>query len=253
MDFMKCRLMSTLIVSLLLTGTNLLGATSNLYMLSLFQSESITSSASYGGRMTLGFGSDDLYGTASFRLQHPDTNITLHMTKRVHGEDSLLSGYLLGNLAYFSHAQDNGATSLTAAYTLEASTPRSGFPTLFRASLGAHGGTNAWSESHDENLWSFAPHVSLSLSQTLFDRLVMNLFVTTDTLCLPESNLSYYYGFSLALAITENLILQVRPLVRLSDYTNESMFVTFKEVSCSICWTDASNREQAMQELGVWL
>jgi len=43
-------------------------------------------------------------------------------------------------------------------------------------------GINSWSRSYDRNLWSIAPHISLSVSQTLFDRMVMNLFVTTDTL-----------------------------------------------------------------------
>jgi len=249
---MNRRMQSILIVLLLLASPNVLGSTPNLYMLSLFISESVTSSTTHGGRITLGFGDEQLSGTASVRFHHPETNITAHMAKQVHGEDSLLSGFLLGNLAYFSHAQDNGATSLTAAYTLRASTPFKDWPTLFKASIGMHG-IRSWSKSYDKNLWSIAPHISLSVSQTLFDRLIMNLFITTDTLCLPESNLSYYYGLSLALAITENLILQVRPLVRLSDYTNESVFVIFKEISCSICWTDASNRKQAMEELGVWL
>jgi len=112
-------------------------------MLSLFSNESITSSSTHGGRITLGFGKEELSGTASFRFQHPVTNITVHLAKRVHGYDSLFPGFLIGNLAYFSHAQDNGGTSLTAAYELGARTPFKDWPSLFRASLGMHG-INSW-------------------------------------------------------------------------------------------------------------
>jgi hypothetical protein len=249
---MNHRLMPILMISLFLSGSFVLGASPNLCMLSLFTNESITSSSTSGSRISLGFGKDAQQITTSFRVQYPESNLTLHVTNRVHGKDSLVTGYLLGNLAYFSHAQDNGAISLTAAYALTATTPFKEWPTLFRASIGVHG-INSWSRSYDKNLWNIAPHISLSMSQTLFDRFVMNLFITTDTLCMQESNLSYYYGLSLALAITENLIVQVRPLVRLSDYTNESVFVTLGEVSCSVCWTDITTRKQTIQELGVWL
>ena len=249
---MKRRLQSILLISLLLASTNVIGATPNLSMLSLFSNESVTSDPIHGGRITLGFDDERLSATASIRYNHPDTNVTAHITKRLHGNDSLLRGDFLGNLAYFSHAQYNGATSLTVAYALMARTPFKDWPTLLLASIGVHG-ISSWSKSYDRNLYSIAPHISLSVSQTFFDRLVMNLFVTTDTLCLPVGNLAYYYGLSVALALTENLIVQVRPLVRLSDYPNESVFVTYREFSVSVCWTDASNRRHVMQALGVWL
>ncbi|MBI9096318.1 MAG: hypothetical protein JEY71_15725 [Sphaerochaeta sp.] len=249
---MNHRFMPILILSLFALCPFVLGASSSLYMMSLFANESITSTSPYGTRITIGFGQDAVQGTMSFRMQHPQSNVTLHVANRVHGHKGLLTGSLLANLAYFSHAQDNGATSLTAAYVLSASTPSKEWPTLLRVGVGAHV-TNFWSNSYDKSLWSIAPHISLSLSQTFFDRLGMNLFTTTDTLCMQESNLSFYYGLSIALAITDNLILQVRPLVRLSDYTNESVFVTLGEVSFSICRTDSSTRKQTMQDLGVWL
>lgn len=249
---MNYRSMLICIGSLLVSCSCVLGASPTLYMLSLFANESITSSSPYGARITIGFDEDAQHGSMSFRVQHPESNVTLHGEHRFHGHDSLLTGSLLANLAYFSHAQDNGATSLTAAYVLTASTPSIQWPTLLRVGVGAHA-TNFWSRSYDKSLWSISPHISLSLSQTFFDRLGMNLFTTTDTLCMQESNLSFYYGLSIALSITENLILQVRPLVRLSDYTNESMFVTLGEVSFSLCWTDSTTRMQTMQDLGVWL
>jgi len=46
---MKRRLLSISIVSLLLASTPVLGSTPNLYMLSLFSNESITSSSTHGG------------------------------------------------------------------------------------------------------------------------------------------------------------------------------------------------------------
>jgi len=125
----------------------MLGATPNLYMLSLLTNESLTSSTSYGGRITIGFGDEGLSGTASLRFQHPDTNITAHLTKRIHGKDAWLTGFLLGNGSFFSHAQDNGATSLTLAYALSASTPSNDWPTLFRGSFGVRG-SNSWSNSY---------------------------------------------------------------------------------------------------------
>lgn len=249
---MKRRLQSILIVSLLLGSTQVLGSTPNLYVLSLFTNESITNTATYGGRITLGAGNDDFSATATLRFQYPQSNITAHLTKKVHGDDSLLTGYLWGNLAYFSHAQDNGATSLTTAYALSASTPFSRWQTIVGASVGSRM-TNSWSRNYDKKIWGIAPLISLSVSQTILDRLVIKLFVTTDTLCLPEGNLAYFYGISLALALTEGIIVQVRPLVRLSDYPNESVFVTLKEVSLSVIFTDASNRRHVMRELGVWL
>jgi len=229
-----------------------LGATPKLCMLGLFANESITSTSPYGARITIGFVQEAVQGTMSFRVQHPESNVTLHREHRVHGHEGFLTGSLLANLAYFSHARDNGATSLTAAYVLSASTPSNEWPTLLRVGVGAHA-TKFWSNSYDKNLWNVAPHISLSLSQIFFDRLGVNLFTTTDTLCMQESNLSFYYGLSIALALNESLILQVRPLVRLSDYTNESVFVTLREVSFSLCWTDSTTRRQTMQDLGVWL
>lgn len=246
---MKYRLTAILIISSLIIGTNVLCAVPNLYMLSLFTSESLTSSANSGGRITLGFGNEDLYGTTSLRLQHPDTTMSAHLTKRIHGKNSLLTGNIFGNISYFSHEQYNGSASLLAAYALSLSSPFKNWPTRITAGLGVQG-TTFWSKSYDANLLSITPHFSFSLGQTLFDRLALNLFVTTETLCLQESNVSFYYGLSLALAVTENLILHVRPLIRLSDYTNESMFVIFKEISCSLCWTST---KQTIQELGVWL
>lgn len=249
---MNRRLQLILIISLLLSNASDLGCAPNLYMLSLFHNESITSSFAYGGRVTLGFGNEELYSTASVRFQYPETSLTFHTTKRAHGGDSLLSGHAFANLAYFSHAQDNGYASLTAAYALSANTPFPCWSTRLQVSLGAHAITS-WSRSYDKALYSIAPHLSVSLSQALFDRLYVKLFITTDTLCLPESNFSYYYGLCLALEVTENLIFQVRPLVRLSDYTYESLFVTLRELSVSVVWTDASNRKHALEELGVWL
>lgn len=249
---MKHRLRLILMVSLLLANTTFLGSRANLCMLSLFQNESITSTSPYGARITLGYGSEDLHGTASVRFQHPDTNITSHLTKRVHGKDSMLTGDVWKNLAFFSHAQDNGHASLIAGYSLSARTPCTGWHTRLTASLGGHLITS-WSSGYDKNLFSIAPHLCLSLSQALFDHLFVKLFITTNTLCLPEGNFSYYYGLSLALEASENLILQVRPLVRLSDYPYESMVVTLTELSFSAVWTEASKRKHTVEELGVWL
>ncbi len=249
---MKHRLLPIFIVSFLMIGTNGFGASPTLYMFSLLQSESITSSSQYGGSFTLGLGNEDLSGTAVFRLHHPDTTIAVHMQKKVHGNDGPCTGTLLGNLSYFSQGEQNGGTSLTTAYTLTVGTSSRAYPTKIRASLGLHG-TGAWSTSHDEILWNIAPHLSLSLGQTLFERLALNLFVTTDSPDLPESHLSFSYALSVALAITDTLIVRVRPLVRFSDNASESLFVTFKELSVSLCITDATKQKQTMQELGVWL
>lgn len=249
---MKHRLLPILIVSLLMLGTNALGAAPPLYVFSLLQSESITSSSRYGCALTLGLGKEDVSFSSGFRIQHPDTTIAVHMQRRIHGSDGPCTGSLLGNLSYFSHGEQNGATSLTVAYTLTASTSSTAYPTQIRASLGLHG-AGAWSTSHDEILLNIAPHVSFSVCQTLFDRLALNLAVTTDSLYLPESNLCYSYALSVALLVTDTLIVRVRPLVRLSDYAYESVFVTYKELCVSVCITDASKQRQAMQELGVWL
>ncbi len=241
-----------LIIALLLANAKGLGSAPNLYTLSIFHNESITSSTSDGYRITLGFGTSEFSGTASIRFQYPETNLTVHTTHTVHGEDSLLTGSLMGNLAYFSHTQDNGETSLTAAYALTGRTPCNGWPTIFRASAGLHA-ISSWSKNYDNTLWSITPHLALSLSQALSDHLYVKLFITTETLCLPEGNLSYYYGLSVALAITENLIVHVRPLLMLSDVPNESMFATLGEVSLSVLWTNDSHRNHVLEELGVWL
>lgn len=248
---MNYRFKSLLLVLLLVCNADSLWATPNMYMISHFENESISRSPTRGNRITIGFGNEALYGTASFRVLSTDTNMTLHIAQRVHGE-SFLTGYFLGNLAYLSYGLHSGTTSLVAAYNLRASTTNKKLPTLFSAGIGLHG-KNSWSRSYDNTLWDIDPHISFSVTQGFSDQLYVNMFVTTDALCMPDNNLSNWYGMAVTMALTKNLMVQVRPLVRFSDFSNESRFVTQHEISCSVCWSEAPHRKHWMQESGVWL
>lgn len=252
LHFMNHRLQSILVIPLLLFCSNMLFALPNLCVLGLFSNESISNSKNYGSRISVGFVNEDLYTTANFRFHYPETNTVLHRQKKIHGDNSLLTGCLLNNLAYFSHGIHNGTTSILSAYVLNASTSFTYFPTLISAGIGVHGKCS-WSKSYDRKLWYIDPHLSLAVTQGFFDRLYINLFLTTDTLGLRENNLANWYGFAVALALTENLTVVVKPLVRLSDYTNESRFVSEQEISFSVCYTDASSRNHLMQQVGIWL
>lgn len=248
---MKYRLLSVLTISLLvITGS--LGARPNLSMVSLSLNESVASTSNLASRVTLGFGQEELYGTASFRLQYPDTNLTLHMTKKVHGSKARVTGSLFCNLAYHAYGLDNGTTALIGAYTLKATTQSKHFPTLLSAGVGVQT-KSSWSASYDRNLWNVDLYYALSIGQTFFDRLYANLFMATDTLAMREANLSLWYGLSLALALGENLVLVARPLVRVSDRISESFFITEAELAFSLCFSDQQRRRQWMEEMGVWL
>jgi hypothetical protein len=230
----------------------MLFALPNLYVLGLFSNESISNSKNYGSRISVGFCNEDLYTFANFRFHYPETNTALHRQKKIHGDGSLLTGFLLNNLAYFSHGISNGTTSIVSAYVLKASTPFTYFPTHISAGIGVHG-RYSWSKNYDGKLWDIDPHMSLAVTQGFFDRLYVHLFVTTDILCHRENNLSNWYGFAVALALTENLTVVVKPLVHLSDYTNESRFVSEREISFSACYTDATSRNHLMHQTGIWL
>ena len=249
---MKHRLLSTFILIALLCPLSAFGAKPQVYMVSLFANESITSTESYGGRITLGFEGKVLHGGVSVRSQGLKTNLSVFLTKPLHGKDSACEGIVFGNLDYFSYGLDNGATSLIYAYAVRTSTPFKQFPTFTYASIGVHG-TSTWSKYYDASLLLLAPYVAISATQGFFDRLYANLFITTDTLCLNGSEYSFCYGGSVSLSITDNMMVVVRPLVRFSDFFTESRFITMTEVSCSILWTDTSSKKHTLQQLGVWL
>lgn len=250
--FMNHRLKPIFLLPILLLYTNMLFAAPNLYVLSLFDNESITSTRAYGGRATIGFGNDELYCTTSFRLYNTDTNTTVHTAKKVFDHASSLTGYMSGNIAYSSHDTFNGTTSAIGCFTLNYTTPFSSFPTLLSACVGVHI-RNSWSKYHDRPLWDFDPHLSFSVTQELLDLLYVNLFINTDIPTLHAANLSYWYGFSVSLALNENIMVVIRPMVRLSDFTNESQFVSEREISCSLCWTDSTARNHMKQGIGTWI
>lgn len=252
MDHMKYRFRTLTIIFLLLASAFPLCGAPNMYLVSLFTNESVSKNPTLGSRLTVGFGEEALNGSASFRVHTPDTHITLHASRIVHGEGTPFTGFLKGNLAYLSYALHNGTTSLVAAYDLKARTASKKFPTLFSIGIGLHG-KSSWSDSYDGYLWNIDPHLSFSVAQGFFDLLHIKLFISTDVLGMPESNFSNWYGVAMTLAITENLMLQVRPLVRFSDFFNESMTITEHEIACSVYWSGIQNRRYWMQEAGVWL
>ncbi|MDD4574432.1 MAG: hypothetical protein PHR69_09485 [Sphaerochaeta sp.] len=249
---MKHSLKPIFLLPILLLLTNMLLAAPNLYVLSLFDNESITNTRAYGGRATIGFGNDELYSTASFRLYNTDTNTTMNINKKVFDHASSLTGYMSGNIAYSSHDTSNGTTSAIGFCTINYTTPFSSFPTLFSGGVGVHI-RNSWSKYHDRPLWDFAPYLSLSVTQGLLDLLYVNLFINTDVPTLRAANLSYWYGCSVSLALNKNIMVVIRPMARLSDFTNESQFVSEREISCSLCWTDSSTKNYMKQGISTWI
>lgn len=245
---MKHHVRSGLIIALLLFSTGSLCADPSLYKLSLFAHENVCTTSPYGGMLTLSLGKEIL---ASIRVHPADTTIAVHLTHIVHGQTSPIRGSLSGSLTYHSYGRHNGTTSLLAAYLFQASTSSKAFPTIFSTSLGLYV-RSSWSQNYDNNLWNLGPHIALSVSQGFFDRLYATLFMTTDRLCMPENNFSPWYGLSLAVSLSENLLLVIRPSVRFSDLLWESCFVTARELSCSLCWTNGPSRKRMMQTGGIW-
>lgn len=225
-----------------LRGPSLLSATG-------FHNQSITSTDEYGLQLTAVFTTPSLLWYESLRYQRPEMNATVMASyDTLHPKDWISFDYAC-KMHYFQHENSNGATSLTLRYGISLQTPFDHFWTQVAGSLGVQA-IGSWSTFYGQTLWGIAPHLHLGIIQSLADRAYVSLFLSTDTLSLEESQLSYFYGASLLFKVSPSCMVKLQPLVRLSDIYSESFFIAMHDFSVSIIWFDPTEKNLLQKALG---
>ena len=221
----------------------------SLFSASGFYNQSITSTDEYGLQLTAVFATPCLLWYDSLRYQGPEVNATvLASYDTLHPKDWIAFQYAC-KMHYFQHGTSNGATSVTLRYGISLQTPFNHFWTQMAGSLGVQA-IGSWSTYYGQTLWGIAPHLHLGIIQSLADRAYVSLFLSTDTLTLEESQLSYFYGASLLFKVTPSCMVKLQPLVRLSDLYSESFFITMHDFSVSIIWVDSTGKDLLQKVLG---
>jgi hypothetical protein len=217
-----------------------------------FFNQSITSTTDYGMQLTTGFSQTPWTWYESFRYQKPELNASLLASYDTHYSNDWISFQYEFKVHYFQHASSNGATSLTSSYGISLQTPSDHFWTRLKGNLGLQA-LGCWSTYYDATLWGLSPHLRLNLVQSFDDKAFISLFISTDTLTLEQSQLSYFYGASLAVKVSDSFLMKIEPMVRLSDIYSESFFITMQDFSISVIWFDKSKKDLLASTLGEML
>jgi hypothetical protein len=204
-----------------------------------FGNRTVTSTNDFGIAVAAGVQSGSGSILCAARVQVPEIDLAVAAVSESKRSRNGLSFLYGGKLHSFFHVPTNSKTSFTEFCGVSARTPHDRYWTDLSATVGLQV-LGSRSRYYDDILWGFAPHLRATLVQAIGEIGYCTLFVSTDTLLQEESQLSYLYGLSLALRLSDSLFLRVRPMARLSDYPDESLFVTMHELSVSFSWFDGT-------------
>jgi hypothetical protein len=210
--------------------------------------QTVTSTQDFGFALTSGFAVNNWLFHESIRFQIPELAAALCAVHYTSIAEEKISFQLGGKVRYYQYGYSNGATSFSGFYGISLKTPSDHFWTSLDGRIGIQT-LGCWSLSYDNILWGISPQFRIGLTQSIGNKAYCSLFISTDTLTQEECQLSVLYGGKATLQIAPSFLLSVQPMVRLSDFGSESLFVTMQEVSVSIIRYDKTKTEDFTRKL----
>jgi hypothetical protein len=204
--------------------------------------QTITSTQDFGFALTSGFSEKNWIFHESIRFHLPEFAAAFSAVRYTPTTEKNISFQYGGKIRYYQYQYSNGAASFSGFYGISLRTSPNYYWTSLDGRIGIQT-LGSWSLSYDNILWGFSPQLRIGLTQALGNKAYCSLFISTDTLTQEESQLSFLYGGKATLHLAPSLILSIQPMVRLSDFASESLFVTMQEVSVSITWFDKTKSE----------
>jgi hypothetical protein len=207
-----------------------------------FSNQTITSTQDFGFALTSGFSEKDWIFHESINFHLPEFAVAFSSVRYTPTAEKNISFHYGGKLRYYQYKSSNGAASFSLFYGISLKTSPDYYWTSLDGRIGMQT-LGCWSHSYENILWGFSPQLRISLTQAIGKKAYCSLFVSTDTLIQEESQLSFLYGGKATLQIAPSLLLSLQPMIRLSDFASESLFVTMQEIAVSITWFDKTKTD----------
>ncbi|WP_320130200.1 hypothetical protein [uncultured Sphaerochaeta sp.] len=214
----------------------------------IFFNQSTTSTNDTGFQITYASNHGQWLWEGSLRHQKPETNATFAFFFLQGKPEQRISSWVGTQINYFQHGSSNGSLALSESYTLAIQSTALHNWTQICAGTGVQA-INSWSEYHELPLWGVSPYLHVSITQAFRNRIFCSVFIGSNTLTLYKSQLSYFYGGSLSVRISDNILLNLRPLVHLSDLPSESTVITMRQLTLAVIWYDKEKESFLLHRL----